>query len=246
MFANICAILNVLPKKTVDGVKQDSHGNIPLKHTVNSAEYNYLKRNGKLVPGARYIIEDRSRLPSVRDFSWMFTKICALLAAVPKEKTQREEADTALGGKIEDETSAREEADTTLGGKIEDETSAREEADTALGGKIEDETSAREEADTALGGRIDGRLSKVYHDGSLGGEGTQENPLAADHTLLSENSRSEPDQHPVSAITGLSEALETLAEKVPDPPGGDGVYTLKCAVQDGSAVYLWEQDGSGT
>jgi hypothetical protein len=81
MFANICAIRDALSKKTVDGVKQDGHGNTQLKQVVSSAEYNYLQRTGKLIPGARYIIYDRFRFPSVRDIGWMFTKICALLAA---------------------------------------------------------------------------------------------------------------------------------------------------------------------
>jgi hypothetical protein len=114
---------------TVDGIHADIHGNIRLKYFVTQEEYRELKAEEKLIPGARYITTDKWRLPSVRDFSWMFTKICALLAAVPKEKTQREEADTALGGKIEDETEAREEAD----GLLQDEAAAvREIADAAL------------------------------------------------------------------------------------------------------------------
>ncbi|MDR0557935.1 MAG: hypothetical protein LBG43_08750 [Treponema sp.] len=97
LFANICAIRDATAKKTVDGVKQDGHGNTQLKQILSGAEYDFLKRKGKLIPGARYIIYDRSRLPSIRDFGWLFTSVCSLLAVVPK-KLSRIYRDGSLSG----------------------------------------------------------------------------------------------------------------------------------------------------
>lgn len=73
---------------------------------------------------------------------------------VADEILARQNADTALGGRIDDEILARQSADTALGGRIDNEILARQNADTALGGRIDDEILARQDADTALGGRI--------------------------------------------------------------------------------------------
>ena len=67
----------------------------------------------------------------------------------------RQEADSALGTRIDNEATARENADTALGTRIDNEITAREGADTALGTRIDNEATARENADTALGTRID-------------------------------------------------------------------------------------------
>ena len=56
---------------------------------------------------------------------------------------------------IDAEATAREQADTALDGKITEEATAREQADTALDGKITAEATAREQADTALENRIE-------------------------------------------------------------------------------------------
>ena len=64
------------------------------------------------------------------------------------EATAREQADTALDGKITAEATA-------LGGKITAEATARTDADNALGVRIDNEATARANADNALSGRID-------------------------------------------------------------------------------------------
>lgn len=69
---------------------------------------------------------------------------------VADEILARQNADTALGGRIDDEILARQSADTALGGRIDDEILARQEADTALGGRISDEAGARANADTEI------------------------------------------------------------------------------------------------
>ena len=89
---------------------------------------------------------------------------------IDAEATAREQADTALDGKIAAEATAREQADTALetaletaykaadtvlDGKITAEATARTDADSALGVRIDNEATARDNADSALSGRID-------------------------------------------------------------------------------------------
>ena len=99
------------------------------------------------------------------DYWYNIFDVDDLFDMIEAETTARENADTALSGRITDEATARANADTALGGRITNETTARENADTALGGRITDqgtalggritdETTARENADTALGNRI--------------------------------------------------------------------------------------------
>ena len=90
-------------------------------------------------------------------------------AAIAAETKARMDADTALGGRIDDEAKARADADTALGGRIDDEAKARADADTALGGRIDDEAKARADADMALGGRIDDEeMARADADMALG------------------------------------------------------------------------------
>ena len=69
--------------------------------------------------------------------------------AVSAEATLRENADTALGGRIDDEITAREGADTALGGRIDN-------ANT----RIDNEILARQGADNNLQTQIDAITSK--------------------------------------------------------------------------------------
>ena len=82
--------------------------------------------------------------------------------AIADETTAREEADTALGDRINDEVQNRTEADDKLQGQINDnkqaiadETAAREEADAQLASDIKNETLNRELADEKLDDKID-------------------------------------------------------------------------------------------
>ena len=79
-------------------------------------------------------------------------------SAVSAEAMLRENADTALGGRIDDEVTARENADTALGGRIDQEITDRGNADTTLGGRIDSEITNRTNADNALGTRIDNEI----------------------------------------------------------------------------------------
>lgn len=73
---------------------------------------------------------------------------------VADEILARQNADAALGDRIDDEILARQSADTALGSRIDDEITNRTNADMALGGRIDNEILARQDADTSLGGRI--------------------------------------------------------------------------------------------
>ena len=81
-------------------------------------------------------------------------------ATLDTERTERTNADTALGKRIDTETKARTNADTALGKRIDAEQSARIAEDTALGKRIDAEQSERTNADTALGKRIDAEQSE--------------------------------------------------------------------------------------
>jgi hypothetical protein len=276
---------------TADGIHADSLGNIRLKYFVDNAQYGFLKRTGKLVPGARYIITDKWRLPSVRDFSWMFTRICALLAAVPKEKTRREDADSELDGKIEAETAARKAAVSAA------ESAARAMAESRIAKSIFAGTNNALVADMAIapetgslanisktlknvgsgenftinvhvkseGGTIDSAFTRQdEHNYTLNLEASKPQAAAeaaqaaADDALANAASAAQGAanaQHAAEAAQDTADGkvdadyvgnAVAQAQKVPGPPGGDGVYSLKCVVQDGSAVYLWQQDGNGT
>ena len=97
------------------------------------------------------------------------SKIDMNAKAIADETQARMDADTALGGRIDQEVLDREAADTALGGRIDQEVLDREAADTALGGRIDQEVLDREAADTALGGRIDQEvLDREAADTALG------------------------------------------------------------------------------
>ena len=80
--------------------------------------------------------------------------------AVSAEATLRENADTALGGRIDNEKTARENADTALGGRIDGEITNRTNADNALGTRIDNEILARQGGDNNLQTQIDAITSK--------------------------------------------------------------------------------------
>lgn len=80
--------------------------------------------------------------------------------AVSAEATLRENADTALGGRIDGEETARENADTALGGRIDGEITNRTNADNALGTRIDNEILARQGEDNNLQTQIDAITSK--------------------------------------------------------------------------------------
>ena len=76
--------------------------------------------------------------------------------------THLEETKTAIDTEIQDrqkavsdEQTARQNADTALGNRIDKEIQDRQNADTALGNRIDKEIQDRQNADTALGNRID-------------------------------------------------------------------------------------------
>lgn len=81
-------------------------------------------------------------------------------SAVSAEATLRENADTALGGRIDQEITARGNADTALGGRIDGEITNRTNADNALGTRIDNEILARQGGDNNLQTQIDAITSK--------------------------------------------------------------------------------------
>ena len=107
-------------------------------------------------------------------------QLLRLYTTITAEAQARADADTALGGRIDDEAQARADADTALGGRIDNEAQARADADTALGQRIDDantalgqridnEAQARADANTALGQRIDNEaLARADADTALG------------------------------------------------------------------------------
>lgn len=76
-------------------------------------------------------------------------------SAVSAEATLREEADTALGGRIDQEITDRSEAEIALGGRIDQEITNRTNADNALGTRIDNEILARQGGDNNLQSQID-------------------------------------------------------------------------------------------
>lgn len=80
--------------------------------------------------------------------------------AVSAEATLRENADTALVGRIDGEATARENADTALGGRINGEITNRTNADNVLGTRIDNEILARQGGDNNLQTQIDAITSK--------------------------------------------------------------------------------------
>lgn len=80
--------------------------------------------------------------------------------AVSAEATLRENADTALGGRIDGEATLRENADTALGDRIDGEITNRTNADDALGTRIDNEILARQGGDNNLQTQIDAITSK--------------------------------------------------------------------------------------
>lgn len=81
-------------------------------------------------------------------------------SAVSAEATLRENADTALGGRIDQEITDRGNADTALGGRIDGEIMNRTNADNALGTRIDNEILARQGGDNNLQSQIDAITSK--------------------------------------------------------------------------------------
>lgn len=81
-------------------------------------------------------------------------------SAVSAEATLRENADTALGGRIDQEITDRGNADTALGGRIDGEITNRTNADNALGTRIDNEILARQGGDNNLQSQIDAITSK--------------------------------------------------------------------------------------
>ena len=81
-------------------------------------------------------------------------------SAVSAEATLRENADTALGGRIDQEITDRGNADTALGGRIDGEITNRQNADIALGTRIDNEILARQGGDNNLQTQIDAITSK--------------------------------------------------------------------------------------
>lgn len=90
-------------------------------------------------------------------------------SAVNSEAQTRQQADSALQGKIDAEELARQQADSTLQGKIDAEETARKAADKDIQDVLDGETLARQNADTALGGRIDTEI----HDRQVADIGLQ-------------------------------------------------------------------------
>lgn len=76
-------------------------------------------------------------------------------SAVGAEATLRENADTALGGRIDQEITDRSEAEIALGGRIDGEITNRTNADNALGTRIDNEILARQGGDNNLQSQID-------------------------------------------------------------------------------------------
>lgn len=68
----------------------------------------------------------------------------------------------ALGAEVSD----RQLADTALSGRINNEVQQRESADSALSGRISGEVTDRTDADTALGLRIDGEITNRVNSDS--------------------------------------------------------------------------------
>lgn len=89
------------------------------------------------------------------------TSLGLLTDALGAEVSDRQLADTALGGRIDDEILARQNADVALGGRIDSEILAREGADTALGNRISDEAGARANADTEIMSVIGSGFSSI-------------------------------------------------------------------------------------
>jgi hypothetical protein len=106
--------------------------------------------------------------------------------------------DTLARG-LADEINDRENADTALGERIDNETLARTHADTALGGRIDDEALARANADTALQNQIGDGFS------------AQNTITAYAQTLdLFLGTRTDLDDTVVASILALADSSETL------------------------------------
>ena len=133
--------------KIADPIQWDITTQYPQYTIVVNDNIAYISE--KNVP-AGIDITDTDYWQPIFDFTQIHIELGELEEAIATETTNREEADTALGGRITDEATARENADTALGGRITDEATARENADTALGGRITDEATARANADTAI------------------------------------------------------------------------------------------------
>ena len=80
------------------------------------------------------------------------------------KKTTVETFTDRIIAQISQEILDRQDADTALGGRIDQEILDRQAADTALGGRIDQEILDRQAADTALGGRIDGVINSLDNE----------------------------------------------------------------------------------
>jgi hypothetical protein len=251
MFASICAILNVLPKKTVDGVKQDSRHDIRLKRIVTGAEYNYLQRNNKLVPGARYIVHDRFRLPSVSDFGWMFTNICALLAIVPR-KLSKVYHDGSLEGDGKSPSDPLQIANNAVtADKIDDKavTTAKLDDGAVTEGKLDSDAVTTEKiADGAVtenkiedGVITNAKLAAgaVAVDTTLTGDGTADEPLGvADGAVTAQKladgavTAAKLAETVNAELEGMENDIANIAQNPilglidADNPPGDGDYKI--------------------
>jgi len=98
------------------------------------------------------------------------SEIAALQAALAKEVTARQAADTALRSNIDAEAAARLDADTTLRSSVDAEAAARQAADTTLQTNMDAESAARGSADRALQDRAAVLEHKTQYVSIAGGD----------------------------------------------------------------------------
>ena len=108
--------------------------------------------------------------------------------AVAGEKGEREQADEALGGRIDTEASNRQSADEALGTRITNEENARSSAVSELDGKISAEKSAREAADTSIRELVAANKSSIdVLNGGASTEGSVKKQIADAIAAIMEN-----------------------------------------------------------